>query len=721
MSKILVLAEKPSVGKEIARVLGCKKSGGGYISGDKYIVTWALGHLVTLAEPEYYGDKYKTWSLETLPMLPEKMELKVIPETSKQYSIVKNLLHNNEINSLVIATDAGREGELVARWIIEKAKFNKPIKRLWISSQTDKAIKDGFSKLKDGKEYINLYRSAVSRAQADWIVGLNITRALTCKYNAQLSAGRVQTPTLAIIAQREEEIKKFIPKDYYVINADMGNFFATYCGQNNQSAIFDAEKAKKIAEKIKNSEFTVVDVKKTAKKTPPPMLYDLTELQRDANKLYQLSPKETLNTMQRLYETHKALTYPRTDSRYITDDIVPTLSSRLKAVSKGEFAPLVSEIIREKRQISKACVNNAKVTDHHAIIPTEESVDMSSMNTNEKRIFMLVVKRFLTCFFPAYEFEKLRIELISEGEKFYSSGRTVINKGWKKVFDLKDEDEDDEQVLPKITKGQKFKCINIQLKSLKTTPPARYTEATLLSAMENPSKFIEDKSMKEFINGGLGTPATRADIIEKLFSSFYIEKNGNSIIPTQKGLQLITLVPNDLREPLMTAKWEEKLEQISKGKGDDKKFINEIKQYTKLLVKDVSLSQKNYVHHNITRTVCPECGKFLLAVNGKKGKMLVCQDRNCGYRQNVSMETNIKCPQCHKRMELFGDGDKKMYVCRCGFREKAETFHKRIKETSGASKQTVKEYLKKQSKENKNNDETLLGKALADALKQLNN
>lgn len=714
--KTVVLAEKPSVAKEIARVLGCRKNNGGYIEGDKYIVTWALGHLVTLAEPEMYGERYKTWSMETLPMLPEKMHLKVIPETAKQFGIVKKLLLSKDISSLIIATDAGREGELVARWIIDKTGFHKPIKRLWISSQTDKAIKEGFSKLKEGKEYVNLYYSAQARAEADWLVGLNVTRALTCKYNAQLSAGRVQTPTLAIIVQRENEIKKFIPKDYYTVKADLGKFFVSYCDSKNQTAIFDKKKAEDICSKIKNKKFQVTDIKILPKITPPPLLYDLTELQRDANKLYQMSPKETLSVMQQLYEKHKALTYPRTDSRYLTDDIAPTLPERLKAVSKGEFAPLVAEILKEKRKIAKVCINNAKVSDHHAIIPTEESVNMLHLTTNEKRIYLLVVKRFLTCFYPAYEYKKIRVEFICEKEKFFASGRTVTNEGWKKVYHMKEEEETEEQTLPAFHKGDSFECKNTQLKAQKTTPPARYTEATLLSAMENPSKFIEDKRFQEFIGGGLGTPATRADIIEKLFSSFYIEKRGNSIFPTSKGIQLISLVPEDLKEPLLTAKWEKQLESISQGKEKKTVFVGQIKDYTKKLVNTVASSENKYTHDNLTKTLCPVCGKPMLAVTGKKGKMLVCQDRTCGQRVNISMQTNARCPVCHKKMELFGEGEKRTYVCNCGFREKADSFHKRIKETSGASKQIVQKYLKNQNKEEKK-ELSAFGKALLEAFK----
>ncbi len=719
MSKILVLAEKPSVGKELARVLGCKKNCGGYIEGEKYIVTWALGHLVTLAEPESYGEQYKTWSMQTLPMLPQKMILKVIPQTAKQFHVVKKLLLNKEISSLIIATDAGREGELVARWIIEKVGFHKPIKRLWISSQTDKAIKEGFSKLQDGKNYLPLYRSAQARAEADWLVGLNVTRALTCKYNAQLSAGRVQTPTLAMLVAREEEIKKFVPKDYYIIKADLGGFFVTYQDHKNQTNIFEKQKAQNIAEKIKEQQFVVKQISVSKASTPPPMLYDLTQLQRDANQLYDMSPKETLNVMQNLYEKHKALTYPRTDSRYLTEDIVGTLTDRLKAVAKGEFAPFVAEIIKQKRSIAKSCINNSKVSDHHAIIPTEQSVSMTAMTTAEKRIYMLVVKRFLTCFYPNFIFEKRKAEFECKAERFVAFGNVTLQKGWKAVT-TNVAQEEQEQNLPAFEKGDTFVCNMVQLKQMKTTPPARYTEATLLSAMENPSKFLQDKNMKGYIEGGLGTPATRADIIEKLFSAFYIEKRGSYIYPTSKGIQLINLAPSDLREPLLTAKWEKELESISKAKAEKRKFIEEIKKYTVSLVENVKESQQQYKHDNLTGTKCLVCGKPMLKVNGKKGKMLICQDRDCGEKIHISRQTNIKCPTCHKFMELFGNGEKKMYVCSCGFKEKADTFHKKMAEQKGASKNTIQNYMRKQKQAEREEKKELsaFGKALLEALKE---
>ncbi len=714
MGKTVVLAEKPSVGRELAAVLGCKKKEKSAYISDKYIVTWALGHLVTLEDPAHYDAAYQKWSMETLPMLPEKMELAVIPETKSQFAAVKGYLKSKEVSDVIIATDAGREGELVARWILEKAGCKKPIRRLWISSQTKKAISEGFQKLAPGEAYDSLYHAAQARAEADWLVGLNTTRALTCKFGAQLSAGRVQTPTLALIAAREKEIRDFRPRDYYTLRADLGNFFVSYRDKDGQAAIFDPEKAEALAKKIQNAVFTVTDVKTTKKTVAPPLLYDLTELQRDANRQHGFSPKETLRLMQSLYEHHKALTYPRTDSRYLTEDIVPTLPERLRALDITSLKPFVSEIRKNGYTISKACINNDKVSDHHAIIPTEEYVDVSALSADEAKIYLMVVKRFVACFFPAYTYNSVKTEAECGGEQFVATGREVTEMGWRAVQNLVEEEEESEQNLPKIRKGAQFTCRAHQLKAQKTTPPERYTEATLLSAMESPAKFIENKSMRAFIGSGLGTPATRADIIDKLYNTFYMEKpDGKHIVPTAKGMQLIDIVPADLKEPLLTAEWEQKLEDIRGGKLKKDAFIGEIRTYATQLVGAVKESEATYRHENLTNKRCPDCGERMLEVQGKKGKMLVCSDRECGHRENRSMQSNARCPQCSKKLELFGAGEKKMYVCRCGFREKAATFEKRLAENraSRVSKKDVQKYMQKQT-----NDATTMADLLRQAM-----
>lgn len=717
MGKTLVLAEKPSVGRELARVLGCKQKGNGFLAGNQYIVTWALGHLVTLADPECYGKQYKTWSLDTLPMLPDKMELEVIPQTAHQYSIVKKLLHSKEVSELIIATDAGREGELVARWILEKAGFHKPIRRLWISSQTDKAIREGFRHLRPGKDYENLYHSAQARAEADWLVGLNVTRAMTCKFNAQLSAGRVQTPTLALLVAREEEIKRFVPKDFYTLRADLGNLSALWTGKNG-SSIFDRDRAESLAAQVKGKPFRLVSLRTAEKRTPPPLLYDLTELQRDANKRFGYSPKQTLNIMQKLYEQHKVLTYPRTDSRYLTGDIVPTLAERIRACSAGESAEAASTVLKHGWKITSSCINNAKVSDHHAIIPTEEKIRFSVLTSEEKNIYQLVVNRFLACFYPPFIAKHIKAEFEAEGQRFLASGQEIVQKGWRQIeLPPDDETEEETQNLSGLKQGTEYLCRGVQIKQSKTSPPPRYTEATLLSAMENPGRFVQDKAMREYLGGGLGTPATRADIIDKLYSAFYVEKHGNSMVPTSRGRQIIQLVPPELKEPVLTAKWEQRLTAISLGKESKEKFVREIRSYAAGLVKEVVASTAQYTHDNITGNICPECGKFLLKVNGKHGKMLICQDRECGYRRNVSIKTNVRCPNCHKKMDLYGEGDKKTYICPCGYREKLDAFKKRMNgNQKGASKQDVRSYLKKQAQQDDVND--IFAAALEKALEK---
>ncbi|MDC2865323.1 DNA topoisomerase III [Bacillus sp. BP-3] len=726
MAKSVVIAEKPSVARDIAKVLKCTKKGNGFLEGDKYIVTWALGHLVTLADPEAYDNKYKTWNLEDLPMLPERMKLVVIKQTGKQFNVVKNQLTRSDVNEAIVATDAGREGELVARWIIEKAKVNKPIKRLWISSVTDKAIKDGFNNLKPGKAYENLYASAVARSEADWYIGLNATRALTTKFNAQLNCGRVQTPTVAMIASREDEIKNFKAQTYYGIEAQTTDKLKlTWQDANGNSRSFNKEKIDGIVKNLDKQNATVVEIDKKQKKSFSPGLYDLTELQRDANKKFGYSAKETLNIMQKLYEQHKVLTYPRTDSRYISSDIVGTLPERLKACGVGEYRPLAHKVLQKPIKPNKSFVDDSKVSDHHAIIPTEGYVNFSAFTDKERKIYDLVVKRFLAVLLPAFEYEQLTLRTKVGNETFIARGKTVLHAGWKEVYENHFEDDDvtddvKEQLLPHIEKGDTLTVKLIMQTSGQTKPPARFNEATLLSAMENPTKYMDtqNKQLADTLKstGGLGTVATRADIIDKLFNSFLIEKRGKDIHITSKGRQLLDLVPEELKSPTLTGEWEQKLEAIAKGKLKKEVFISEMKNYTKEIVAEIKSSDKKYKHDNISTKSCPDCGKPMLEVNGKKGKMLVCQDRDCGHRKNVSRTTNARCPQCKKKLELRGEGAGQIFACKCGYREKLSTFQERRKKESGnkADKRDVQKYMKQQKKE-----EEPLNNPFAEALKKL--
>ncbi|MEY8338668.1 DNA topoisomerase III [Lachnospiraceae bacterium 62-35] len=750
--KFLVIAEKPSVARDIARVLHCTKKGDGFIEGEKYIITWGLGHLVELADPEGYDGKYREWRMEHLPMLPEPFHLEVIKQTAKQYKVVKNQLHRKDVDMVIIATDAGREGELVARLILEKAGSHKPIKRLWISSVTDRAIKEGFAHLKDGKEYQKLYDAAMCRAEADWLVGMNATRALTCKYNAQLSCGRVQTPTLAIIAKREQQIKEFVPKPYYglsVVGKVPSQISLTWQDKRSGSLVsFDKERIEGIKKALepytgKGQYGMVEEIRRTEKKQSAPLLYDLTELQREANRRYQYSAKETLNIMQRLYENHKVLTYPRTDSRYLSSDIVPTIKERLQACSIGPYRKIAGRLINQQFTARASFVNDSRVSDHHAIIPTEQFVQLDHMTVDERRIYDMAVRRFLAVLYPLYEYEQIRMTVDIGGEKFIAGGKRVKNKGWKAVyeeegnteqeFDEEDEQYDGqvgreegkgrlrEQELPALSKGDKIMDLSFTITQGKTRPPAPFNEATLLSAMENPMAYMEsqDKVLAKTLGetGGLGTVATRADIIEKLFSSFLLEKRGQDICLTSKARQLLKLVPGDLKKPELTADWEMKLSEIAKGKLSRPLFMEAIRDYTIQLIDEIKTGEGQFYHDNMTNKKCPQCGKRLLLVKGKNSEMLVCQDRECGYRETLARTSNARCPKCRKRMELRGKGESQIFVCQCGYKEKLSSFQERRKrEGAGVTKRDIAQYMNRQRKE----AEQPINSAFADALAKLN-
>lgn len=756
--KKLVIAEKPSVGRDIARVLGCKQGGNGFLEGKDYIVTWALGHLVELADPESYGEQWKEWKLETLPMLPKKLELQVIKKTGKQYQTVKSQMYRKDVDTLIIATDAGREGELVARWIIEKAGVRKPMKRLWISSVTDKAIREGFAHLKDAREYQHLYEAAVARAEADWLVGLNATRALTVKYNAQLSCGRVQTPTLAMIAKRGEQIRQFQPQSYYGYRAQgAGISWSWRSGKTGGGTTFSREEIEAVQRLTEGGRAVVTAVQKKERRTYAPKLYDLTSLQQEANKKYGFSAKQTLNYMQSLYERHKVVTYPRTDSRYLTTDIVETLADRVKACRGGEYTAVCARILKAPIQGNKSFVDNSRVSDHHAIIPTEQGIRMNELEYGERKIYELVVSRFLAVLLPPCVYEETFVTAECGGEIFTARGNRILQAGWREAYPYEEEEDEEDfpggdlaagdftggavgaadsfageasrseasyagggklPELPALEKGQKVAFTHGKIIEGKTKPPLPFTEATLLAAMENPVKYMDTRD-KELIKtlgetGGLGTVATRADIIEKLFNSFMMEKKDQYIHLTAKGRQVLTLAPKALTTPELTARWEQRLADIAKGKASPGDFDAEIRSYTKDIVGEIIASSATYKHENITGKKCPQCGKLLLEVNHKNGKMLVCQDRECGYRRTLSRLTNARCPQCHKKMELVGEGENKRFTCVCGYREKLSAFEKRRQESGGGvSKRDVSRYLEQQKKEAKEPVNNAFAEALA--------
>lgn len=692
MGKSLVLAEKPSVARELARVLGCKGSGDGFMEGKQYIVTWALGHLVTLADPDKYDKRWEKWEMETLPMMPDRMKLEVIRQSSRQFNAVKRLLERPDVSDIVIATDAGREGELVARWILLKAGCKKPAKRLWISSHTDKSIKEGFAKLRPSAEYDNLFLSAQARSHADWLVGLNVTRALTCKYNAQLSAGRVQTPTLALIVKREEEIRAFKPVPFSTVQIELDGFTATLQREGG-SRIFDEKEAERLAAKLKGAVATVKSVKRKENIVPPPPAFDLTQLQREANKKWAYTAKETLDLCQSLYERHKVLTYPRTDSRYIPTDVVPSLRERLLAINQGALKETVSALLKKPLQ-TKYLVNDSKVTDHHAIIPTEEQVMLWDLSGAEKNIYELACRQFVGTLLPPCRYETVAVVLTAAGETFTAKFRIMKEAGWRSTNICQPDEEDEPDVATAAAappEGSRLNVRSVNLRQGKTSPPARYTEASLLAAMEHPV----GKDGKA-ITGSLGTPATRAEIIDRLFTAFYAERRGREIVPTSKGKQLVSLAPAQLRSAELTARWEERLSLIASGKEKDKSFIYDIRDFTVKLVKQVQMDDGKYVHDNATRQTCPDCGAMLLRVKGKHGEMLICSDRQCGYHKSISRQTNARCPNCHKKMELRGTGADQMFACVCGYREKLSAFKERTA-TNSAGKADVRRYLDKQN------------------------
>lgn len=690
--KTLVLAEKPSVAREIARVMGARDKHKSYLEGPKYIVTWALGHLVGLAEPEDYDKKYATWNLEDLPILPERAKLKVLRETNHQYKAVQQLMKRQDVGELVIATDAAREGELLARWIMQMAQWKKPFKRLWISSQTDKAIKEGFASLKPGSQFDRLYESARCRAEADWMIGLNVTRALTVRFNAQLSAGRVQTPTLGMIMDRENEINGFRSQEYETLTADFGDFQAVWRASGGDSRIFDAQDTQALKKRVDGRKGTIAQVKKSEKVEPHPLAYDLTELQRDANRKYGFSAKQTSNVLQRLYEQHKLVTYPRTDSRYLTSDMTSTLKERLDSVAVGPYASLARPLLRKNLNITKRIVDDSKVTDHHAIIPTEQTVLLNQLNPEERKLYDLIVRRFISLFYPAARYDSVAITVQVGEDSFHVKGTTVKDSGWREVYggDYSDEDDErtDEQadngrtLLPDVQQGQSVTVQRCHIKSGRTMPPKRYTEAALLAQMEK---------------HGLGTPATRADIIEKLVSSDTIDRQGNSMHPTGKGKQLIELAAPQLRTPELTARWEAELERIARGQGKPGPFLEGIRSMAKELVATVKGSKAEYKPHNVSNSHCPDCNARLLEKKGKRGKFLVCPTEDCGYRRSAEKRlSNRRCPQCHKKMEMK-EGKAGLYVqcLPCGITEALDKDKQHVNKRE--QQKLVKQYAKQES------------------------
>lgn len=626
--KSLIIAEKPSVASDIGRVLGVRQRRNGYFENEKYIITWAVGHLINLKEPEDYNPRYKKWSYQDLPILPDKMGLKPYPKTENQLNIVSELSARPDVSELICATDSGREGELIFRYIYDYIGCQKPFRRLWISSMTDESILEGFQKLKDSKEYDNLYYSAKCRSEADWLVGINATRAYTTLYSDLFSVGRVQTPTLALIVDREEELTNFVPKDYFEVVADFetdtGNYQGTWFdGQISETKLFHEEKATSIKDKVNGKSGKIIEIEKKNSRQKPPLLFDLTELQRQANKEYGFTAQEVLDIAQTLYEKHKLITYPRTDSRYLSDDMKQTVQDTMASIDIPPFSkailPLKEEEKKYKLNFSKRIIDNKKITDHHAIIPTKKTPQRERLNDKEKKIYQMVVKRFIAVFYPDYEFQMTKVITEVEQECFVSKGKIVKAEGWKALYQKpnkktaqeeaesstnnslnendstpdKESEEEDGGNLPPLKKNQGVTVTDCNLLKKQTSPPKPYTEATLLSAMENAGRFVEDEELKEQLReSSFGTPATRAGIIERLLHVGYIHRVGKTLRPTPKGIDLIAMVPHSLRSPETTGKWERGLSKISRGELDPIIFIETIQKFTRYIVQNARRARR---------------------------------------------------------------------------------------------------------------------------------
>lgn len=638
VGKTVVIAEKPSVGRDIARVLGCRERGDGCLTGGDWVVTWAVGHLVTLVEPDELDEKYKRWSMNTLPILPEDIPLKVIPSSRKQYQIVKKLINAADTERLVCATDAGREGELIFRYIYQMVGCKKPFDRLWISSMTDEAIQEGFRAIRPGADYDGLYRSAQCRSQADWLVGMNASRAFTLRYGALLSVGRVQTPTLAILVKRRREIENFRPEAYATVTADFGDYRGMYFSEDldPDTHVPKVEDARAIAAEVKGKPATVLSAETVRKRDLPPQLYDLTSLQRDANRLLGFTADKTLKLAQSLYETRKAITYPRTDSRYLPPDMIPRVVQTMKLLPESYQALVPGAMPGGKLPVSRRTIDKTKVTDHHAIIPTAKRVDPSTFPEDERRLYDLIARRLLTAFYPACEYDATKVVTGVGERRFRTNGRVVIANGWRDVPPLeappkpkrakaKAADEEEEAALPPLSPGDARVVRDAVVQEDKTRPPAPHTDASLLFAMENAGRELEDEELQRQMKGsGIGTPATRAAIIERLIHVGYAVRRGKTLTATDKGVLLIDVMPGEIASPEMTGRWELALDRITDGGQDPEQFMASIRRFSAFLVdyardsaKSVSFPEeqrrgrrgRGFEARPVEGAACPVCGQ----------------------------------------------------------------------------------------------------------------
>lgn len=672
-------------------MLGANQKHKNYYEGPKVIVTWALGHLLGLKMPEDLNHEWQSWQMETLPMIPKKLGIKPLPKTGHQLKAIKQLANRKDVSEAVIATDAGREGELVARWILEYVHFNKPVKRLWISSQTDKAIKAGFKQLKPAKSYDALYESALARAKADWLVGLNVTRALTVKYQDNLSAGRVQTPTLALVRDQEKKIESFRPQTYFTISLEVGNEQAKML-QKNPFLLKSHEEAQAFVKKMSQEKGTVTSIDEKTKTEKAPLPYDLTEIQREANQRYGYSAKKTLSVVQSLYETHKIVTYPRTDSKYLTNDMKSTMKERLQAIS--DFAPEVKQYLKNGAVVRQTSVfQDNKVTDHHALLPTENRPRYEKLSNEEQKIYQMIVTRFLGLFAEPHKVSQTKITVEFGKEQFIFRENRVLEVGWKTSAQSHEESFEWQ-------KGMRIQP-NFTIKKELSAPPKPLTEATLLGLMEKHS---------------LGTPATRAEIIEKLIKSELMERTPQGLQASPKGKQLLELVNPSLVTPDLTESWEKDLEAIALGKKQAQTFLQSIEKETKRLVQEIKTSQQQYQDFSITQKKCPDCSSNLREKNTRDGKIYVCTNQDCHYRRRKDPKvSNHRCPQCHRKMEII-EGKNGAYF-RCKYDGTTEKMLDKKEQKKKMTKQEERRLLKKYTQVEEP-AESPLAAALKAAMKQ---
>jgi DNA topoisomerase-3 len=679
MSKTLLVAEKPSVGQDLARVLpGPFKKGEGFLEGPDHVVTWAVGHLVQLAEPEAYDAKYKSWKMADLPIVPERFKLEVRDERSrKQMSVVTKQLGRDDVDEVVNACDAGREGELIFAYLFEKAKGKKPVKRLWLSSMTNQAMKAALEALRPSEEFVKLEEAARSRSEADWIVGMNATRAATIRlrssFDGAVSLGRVQTPTLAIVARREEEIRAFKPEPYWLVdaafaatgplpNGDSPTGERTYLGHfqaptgspgtTKGPRVGTEEEARAIVSACEGRPGTITKLEKKEQREKAPMLYDLTTLQREANNRFGFTAKRTLAAAQRLYEEHKALTYPRTNSRYLTTDMVEEIKPIAELVgSHPEYAKGAAYVVGLDVLPLGRVVNDEKVSDHHAIIPTRSEHNLEKMGSDDRRIYDMAVRRFLAVFHPEAVFENTRVETTVEtgdggnGHVFRTRGKLLIVPGWRGVYDeisadakaaeaeaRGDDEEETDQQLPRLIEDEQVQTRTIESLRKETKPPRRYSDASLLGAMETAGKLVDDDELREAMkDSGIGTPATRAAIIERLITVGYIERDGRALVATEKGLNVIRLLnEHALTSPGLTGSWEQRLGQIERGEESRKKFMSDIAGFAQETVKELDETLKDVRIPRARLGPCPVCGHDI--VENRKGySCWAREDPGCGF------------------------------------------------------------------------------------------